>query len=100
MPKSRRVMPADEDVVATRAKRRPGGTGVHAGAGHIVALPDGASVPSRRTRSLPAELTSFVGRRREIAQLTSRIATHRLITLTGPGGSGKSRLARRVAAGL
>jgi len=76
------------------------GAGVHeASVGRVVALSGGAGEPSRRTRSLPAELTSFVGRRREIAQLTSRVATHRLVTLTGPGGSGKSRLALRVAAG-
>jgi non-specific serine/threonine protein kinase len=47
--------------------------------------------------NLPAELTSFVGRRRELSEAKSLMATTRLITLTGMGGVGKTRLARRLA---
>jgi predicted ATPase/DNA-binding SARP family transcriptional activator len=53
------------------------------------------------TRSnLPAQLTSFVGRKSEVAEVTALLATTRLLTVTGPGGAGKTRLALEVAAGL
>lgn len=48
--------------------------------------------------NLPAEVTSFVGRRRELAAAKRLLSTTRLLTLAGPGGVGKTRLARRVAA--
>jgi non-specific serine/threonine protein kinase len=48
--------------------------------------------------NLPAQLTSFIGREREIAAVGSFLSTARLLTLTGAGGSGKSRLAFQVAA--
>jgi len=47
--------------------------------------------------NLPHPLTSFVGRRREIREVGATVATERLVTLLGPGGCGKSRLALRVA---
>ncbi|MBA3688661.1 MAG: AAA family ATPase [Chloroflexi bacterium] len=50
--------------------------------------------------TLPTELTSFVGRQREVDEATRLIETTRLLTLTGPGGTGKTRLAIRIAAGL
>jgi predicted ATPase/DNA-binding CsgD family transcriptional regulator len=60
--------------------------------------------PSGSTRrqgtNLPAALTSFVGREREIRAITRLLATARLLTLTGSGGVGKTRLALAVAAGL
>ena len=49
--------------------------------------------------NLPAELTSFVGREPQLAELRRLLHRSRLITLTGPGGSGKTRLAVRLAAG-
>jgi predicted ATPase/DNA-binding CsgD family transcriptional regulator len=48
--------------------------------------------------NLPAELTSFVGRRRELRDAKRRLSAARLLTLTGTGGVGKTRLALRVAA--
>jgi predicted ATPase/DNA-binding SARP family transcriptional activator len=56
-------------------------------------------VVSRRsvTRQLPAEPTRLVGRAEELKQLTSRLRRDRLLTLTGPGGVGKTRLAMRLA---
>ncbi|MER6298478.1 regulator [Kitasatospora sp. NPDC001539] len=47
---------------------------------------------------LPAEVTGFVGRQRELAELAALLAGVRLVTVTGPGGVGKSRLALRAAA--
>jgi predicted ATPase/DNA-binding CsgD family transcriptional regulator len=49
---------------------------------------------------LPIALTEFVGRERERAEVARLVATNRLITLTGAGGVGKTRLAVEVAAGL
>ena len=46
--------------------------------------------------NLPAELTSFVGRRRELAEIKRLLSQTRLLTLTGMGGLGKTRLARRL----
>src|SRR6516162_10331800 len=57
--------------------------------------------PVRRgAGNLPAELTSFVGRRGELAEVRRLLADSRLVTLTGIGGVGKTRLALRAAAGL
>ena len=45
----------------------------------------------------PAELTSFVGRDDQVREVAGLLAEHRLVTVTGPGGMGKTRLASRVA---
>jgi predicted ATPase/DNA-binding CsgD family transcriptional regulator len=52
----------------------------------------------RRSAALPAEVSSFVGRRRELAQLASQLRAARLVTVTGPGGVGKTRVTLRAAA--
>ena len=49
---------------------------------------------------MPAETTSFVGRRHELAEARKKLATARLISLVGPGGVGKTRLAIRIATDL
>ena len=58
--------------------------------------------PVRRPRpsGLPAELTSFVGRRQELREVKRLLAGTRLLTLTGSGGAGKTRLALRAAADM
>jgi hypothetical protein len=68
----------------------------------IVGLVDdlvGSGVPT----NLPTQLTSFVGRAAELAAVEELLTDARLVTLTGPGGSGKTRLglevARRITAG-
>ena len=59
------------------------------------------SVPQRRVEgNLPAESTSFVGRRRLLADVKAAFGSTRLLTLGGPGGVGKTRLALRAAADL
>ena len=47
--------------------------------------------------ALPVPLTSFVGRERETGEIAGLLQSHRLLTLTGPAGAGKTRLALRVA---
>ena len=47
---------------------------------------------------LPARLTSFVGREGEVDEVRAQLGRERLVTLTGPGGAGKTRLALEVAA--
>jgi hypothetical protein len=55
------------------------------------------SAPSPYPNNLPLQLTSFVGRENEIGAIKHLLWTSRLLTLTGPGGCGKTRLALRVA---
>ena len=53
-----------------------------------------------RANNLPAALTSFIGRERELAELTTLMPSTRLLTLTGSGGAGKTRLALQLAASV
>ena len=59
-----------------------------------------ASTPDHTSRDLPHQLTSFIGREIELAELTRLLGERRLITLTGAGGSGKTRLALELCASL
>ena len=72
------------------------------GRGYQFTLPvtkgDGeANRASKPKHNLPCPLTSFVGREQEIAQLEELVTANRLVTLTGAGGAGKTRLAIEVA---
>jgi predicted ATPase/class 3 adenylate cyclase len=49
--------------------------------------------------NLPAQLTSFIGREQELAEAREALASTRLLTFIGPGGTGKTRLSLQVAAG-
>ena len=60
--------------------------------------PASARRVSRPKHNLPAPLTSFVGRQREFDELAGLLRQSRLLTLTGPAGTGKTRLALQVAA--
>ncbi len=55
-------------------------------------LPDGPVRPG-----LPVQMTSFLGRRHELAEVSRLLSQHRLVSLVGPGGNGKTRLALRLA---
>src|SRR2546421_8169766 len=56
--------------------------------------------PRRPSGNPPAELTSFVGRRQQLGEIRKKLPAARLVSLVGPGGAGKSRLALRIAADL
>jgi predicted ATPase/DNA-binding SARP family transcriptional activator len=67
---------------------------------HVAVLrgdPELTDRPGRPRTNLPAGLTSFVGRDEELGAVAALVAESRLVTLTGPGGSGKTRLATEVA---
>jgi len=70
---------------------------VRGGTGSIV---EAAPARTRPSGDLPAALTSFVGRGREIAEVKRLVSERRLTTLSGPGGAGKTRLALVVARAL
>jgi predicted ATPase/class 3 adenylate cyclase len=50
--------------------------------------------------NLPTQMTTFIGREKEMTEIKEAIQDHRLVTLTGAGGTGKTRLALQVAADL
>lgn len=52
--------------------------------------------PGAARHNLPAPLTSFVGRRAELAEVSELLTRHRIVTIAGPGGSGKTRLSHAV----
>src|SRR5690242_15808489 len=69
--------------------------------GRRLADPRQAGAPDAgRWHNLPAEVNRFVGRERELAELVGRLREARLLTITGSGGVGKTRLALRVAASM
>src|SRR5712672_4151541 len=75
------------------------------GRGYQFTLPvttgDGeADRASKPRHNLPYQLTSFIGREQEVAQLMELVPVNRLVTLTGAGGAGKTRLAIEVAGRL
>jgi non-specific serine/threonine protein kinase len=54
----------------------------------------------RPLTNLPVQITSFIGRERELAEIARLLTATRLLTVTGAGGCGKTRLALQVVAGL
>jgi predicted ATPase/DNA-binding SARP family transcriptional activator/Tfp pilus assembly protein PilF len=61
---------------------------------------DSYPLPKVRRSNLPRPLTSFIGREQEIQQVEHLVSKARLVTITGPGGVGKTRLAIQAAGGL
>ena len=64
---------------------------------HTAGAPAGRGVVVNRTPTLPVPVTSFVGRDEDLAAVTGLLGQARLVTLHGPGGVGKTRLAVEVA---
>lgn len=85
----RRYQSAHELLVDLRNLKRDSGP-------HALRPP----VEELRLHNLPEALTSFVGRQHELAEIERLLASTRLVTLTGAGGCGKTRLALQVAAAL
>jgi class 3 adenylate cyclase len=71
---------------------------------HVFQIGDGSFPPLRSLSAfpgnLPRQLTSFVGRQEELAAVAKALETSRLVTLTGTGGVGKTRLAVQAAANM
>jgi non-specific serine/threonine protein kinase len=82
---------AEEDAAAERAEWR----GLVVGDVERAAT-DGSSLPGR----IPLALTELIGREQEVAEVKGLVRTSRLVTLTGTGGCGKTRLAYQVATDL
>ena len=66
----------------------------------VMAAREGAAGASALPSNLPAQLSRFIGRDRELAEVRALVESSRLVTLTGAGGCGKTRLSLQVAAGL
>ena len=69
-------------------------------AGRTIPERNAAAVPGVGKHNLPAPRTSFVGREREVVEVKRALSMTRLLTLSGAGGSGKTRLAQEVARDL
>lgn len=67
--------------------------------GRLITLPVGHQ-PASQPNNLPLDLSSFVGREKELAEVRRLMEEARLLTLTGSGGCGKTRLALAVAGEL
>jgi predicted ATPase/DNA-binding SARP family transcriptional activator len=107
LPQSATHGPAMEDVPRGTPDTRayaPGDVPRETPSGEQTHEPAAAPDPSAPERAeagarhqLPAPLTSFVGRAEELAAVGDHVARHRLVTLIGPGGAGKTRLAVEAA---
>ncbi|MFJ7960187.1 ATP-binding protein [Streptomyces sp. NPDC096319] len=89
-----------EEVRAALAEELGADPSPELSAVHLEVLRGGAAAPERACPPLPAPLTDFVGRERERERLAALVTAARLVTLVGPGGAGKTRLALEVGAGL
>jgi len=89
----------EEFEAATSAPRRRAGRSIRGPGQHTGRCGLGVQAESDAWKmpGVPAPLTSFIGRERELAELLSLIERCRLLTLTGPGGCGKTRLALQLA---
>jgi predicted ATPase/DNA-binding SARP family transcriptional activator len=90
------ALAAFEDARRTLADELGADPGPDLAEAHLAVLRGDGEKPV--ISALPAQLTSFVGRDAELRQVTELLAHNRLVTLTGPGGTGKTRLAIEVSA--
>ena len=92
----------DRALAKDRDERYPSASDLAADLASLLAeTPSGVAVASARTRArmhdLPTPLTSFVGREHEMTRVGSLLVSSRLVTLSGPAGTGKTRLAIETA---
>ena len=83
--------------VAPVTRETAGETNVAAVAGQ--SAPVAAEIPAA-TNNLPQQLTSLIGREADLAEIKTRLSDHRLVTLAGAGGVGKTRLSIEAGRGL
>ncbi|MDX6338685.1 MAG: hypothetical protein QOG05_6025, partial [Streptosporangiaceae bacterium] len=90
--------PARELFLSAARGRAPAGDVLAA----VYGRPPGALAAAARVppNNLPAQLATFIGRDRELSEVRGLVESCRLVTLTGAGGCGKTRLGVQVAAGL
>ncbi|MEV5876679.1 BTAD domain-containing putative transcriptional regulator [Streptomyces sp. NPDC052101] len=93
-----RALAAYDDVRRLLADRLGSDPGPELRSLHAELLTQGPVEPAGRALgNLPARLTSFVGREADIEAIGADLTTHRLVTLLGPGGAGKTRLSQEAA---
>ncbi|WP_284744408.1 BTAD domain-containing putative transcriptional regulator [Amycolatopsis sp. RTGN1] len=90
------ALAAFEDARRTLADELGADPGPDLAEAHLAVLRGETERPA--IPALPAQLTSFVGRAGELRQVAGLLERSRLVTLTGPGGTGKTRLAVEIAA--
>jgi predicted ATPase/DNA-binding SARP family transcriptional activator len=90
------ILRANEVATAAPSSNRDAG-GRTAGGPEVGNEGNGGVAVSVRRTNLRAELTSFVGREADLERVGALLREHRLVTLTGPGGAGKTRLAAEAA---
>ena len=95
--KKRRGTPREQPPMPDTPQPAPEDTAGYPGS--LVEFP-GGSEAGRPPNNLPLQLSSFVGRGREVAEVEKLLSERRLLTLSGPGSSGKTRLALAVASEL
>ncbi len=94
------ALTAFEDVRRVLADELGTDPGPELAAAHLAVLRGETEAPAEpATTALPAQLTSFVGREGDLRHVLDQLGRSRLVTLTGPGGAGKTRLAVEAAAG-
>ncbi|MER5203701.1 BTAD domain-containing putative transcriptional regulator [Streptomyces sp. NPDC002825] len=91
------ALAAYEEVRESLAERLGTDPGPELRSLHAELLTEDGPVPAPSRRALPAPLTSFIGRAEELGSLAAAWEGRRLVTLTGPGGVGKTRLALEAA---
>lgn len=101
---AREHLPANVSALDLGQPRLKGVT--HAGKIFQISTPDlqqefpPLNTQTHATNNLPTQLTSFIGRERELAEVKTKVESARLLTLIGPGGTGKSRLSIQLGSQL
>ncbi|WP_409489326.1 BTAD domain-containing putative transcriptional regulator [Amycolatopsis sp. cmx-11-12] len=92
------ALTAFEDARRVLAEELGADPGPDLAAAHLAVLRGETPPAKAATAALPAQLTSFIGREGDLRHVLAQLDRSRLVTLTGPGGTGKTRLAVEAAA--